>query len=296
MVDIVIVGTIAFDNIKTPFGSVSDALGGSATHASFAASFFAKPGIVGVVGEDFNLIQEFDSRNISTTGLQITKGRTFRWSGYYEYDMHHAHTLETQLNVLKSFSPKLPNDYKNAKNLFLANIDPALQLTVLEQMSPKLVLADTMNYWIEKKRSDLIEVIKKTNIFLLNDGEARELFKTTNLITAGRKILHLGPSAVIIKKGEHGALLLTDSKVFSLPGYPLENVRDPTGAGDSFAGALIGYLSKNSSGEERIRKAVVYGSAVASFNVEDFGLNKLKRITMQDIEARYKEFEAMVRF
>lgn len=296
MVDLVIVGSVAFDSIKTPFGSVTDALGGSATHASFAASFFAKPGIVGVVGEDFNLIHEFDARNISTSGLQLAKGKTFRWSGYYEYDMHHAHTLETQLNVLKSFSPQLPTEYRNAKYLFLANIDPALQLQVLEQMAPDLVLADTMNYWIGKKREQLLDVIKKANIFLLNDSEARELFKVTNLITAGRKILHLGPSAVIIKKGEHGALLMTDSKIFSLPGYPLENVRDPTGAGDSFAGALIGYLSKNGFDEVQLRRAVVYGSAVASFNVEDFGFNKLKKITMQDIVARYKEFEAMVRF
>ena len=296
MTDLVIVGTVAYDNIKTPFGSVTDALGGSATHASFAASFFAKPGIVGVVGEDFTHIDEFTARNISTAGLQRVKGRTFRWSGFYEYDMHHAHTLETQLNVLETFKPQLPPDYKNVKNLFLANIDPDLQLSVLSQMSPRLVLADTMNYWIEKKREQLIEVIKKVNVFLMNDGEARELFGTTNIIAAGRKALHLGPDAVIIKKGEHGALLLTDSKIFSLPGYPLENVRDPTGAGDSFAGGLIGYLSKNGFGEAQLRRAIVHGSAVASFNVEDFGLNKLKRITMHDIEARYKEFEAMVKF
>lgn len=296
MVDVVIVGTVGLDNIKTPFGSVTDALGGSATHASFAASFFSKPGIISVVGEDFRLASEFDARDISTEGLQIAKGKTFRWSGYYEYDMHHAHTLETQLNVLEGFSPVLPDDYKNVKSLFLANIDPELQLDVLEQMKPRLTLADTMNFWIEKKREHLMEVVKNVDIFLLNDGEARELMNTTNLLTAGRKLLALGPSAVIIKKGEHGALLLTDGKIFSLPGYPLENVCDPTGAGDSFAGATIGYLSNNDSDEEKIRKAIVYGSAVASYNVEDFGANKLKKITMHDIEARYKEFESMVKF
>jgi len=296
MVDVVIVGTVGLDNIKTPFGSVTDALGGSATHASFAASFFSKTGIISVVGEDFKLAHEFDARNISTKGLQMAKGRTFRWSGYYEYDMHHAHTMETQLNVLESFSPKLPEDYRHVKNLFLANIDPELQLDVLEQMKPRLTLADTMNFWIEKRREQLIEVIKRVDIFLLNDGEARELMNTTNIVAAGRKLLELGPQAVIIKKGEHGALLLTDSKIFSLPGYPLEIVRDPTGAGDSFAGATIGYLSNNDSDEDIIRKAMVYGSAVASFNVEDFGVNKLKRITMNDIEARFKEFEAMVKF
>ncbi|MBI2075969.1 MAG: sugar kinase [Candidatus Aenigmarchaeota archaeon] len=298
MVDIVIVGSVALDSVKTPFGAVSDALGGAASYAAFAASFFSRPGIVGVVGDDFpeEHIELLRSRDISTAGIKTSNGKTFRWSGYYEYDMNQAHTTETQLNVFENFSPELPEDYKKSKNLFLANIDPALQLTVLSQMNPKLVVADTMNYWIEKKREQLMEVIKKSNVFLLNDSEARELLKTTNLISAGRKMLSLGPDAVIIKKGEDGALLLTDSKIFSLPGYPLENVRDPTGAGDSFAGAFIGYLSKNGFDESSVRKAIVYGSAVASFNVEDFSLNRLKKITMNDIEARYSEFEAMVRF
>lgn len=298
MVDIVIVGSVALDSVKTPFGAVSDALGGAASYSAFAASFFSKPGIVGIVGSDFprEHLELFRSRNISTAGIKISNGKTFRWSGYYEYDMNQAHTTDTQLNVFENFSPELPQDYKSAKNLFLANIDPSLQLSVLEQMTPSLVVADTMNYWIEKKKEQLMEVIKKSNVFLLNDSEARELFKTTNLISAGRKILSIGPSAVIIKKGEHGALLLTDGKIFSLPGYPLENVRDPTGAGDSFAGAFIGYLSKSGFGEGSVRKAIVYGSAVASFNVEDFSLNRLKKIAMNDIEARYKEFESMVRF
>ncbi len=298
MVDVVIVGSVALDTVKTPFGSVSDALGGAASYASFAASFFANPGIVGIVGSDFpkEHLELLRSRNISTDGIEIASGKTFRWNGYYEYDMNHAHTVETQLNVFESFSPKLPADYKAAKNVFLANIDPALQLAVLEQTNHELVMADTMNYWIEKKKEQLMEVIRKTNIFLLNDSEARELFKTTNLITAGRRILGHGPDAVIIKKGEHGALMLTDEKLFCLPAYPLEIVKDPTGAGDSFAGAFIGYLSKNGFDESSVRKAIVYGSAVASFNVEDFSLNRLKKITMKDIEARYREFETIVRF
>ncbi len=296
MVDIVIVGSIAFDTIKTPFGSASEVLGGAATYASMAASFFVKPGIVAVVGEDFNHMDLFRSRNICTAGIKVASGKTFRWSGYYEFDMNHAHTVATHLNVFENFMPHLPAEYKTTRSLFLANIDPDLQLSVLQQMSPNLVVADTMNYWIEKKREQLLEVVKKTNVFLLNDAEARELMKTTNLINAGRKILDLGPDAVIIKKGEHGALLFTDSTVFMLPGYPLENVRDPTGAGDSFAGAFSGYLSKNGISEQHVKRALVYGSAVASFNVEDFGLNKLKKITMNDIETRYKEFEAMMRF
>lgn len=296
MVDIVIVGSIALDTIETPFGSVADTLGGAATYSSIAASFFSHPGIVAVVGEDFNHMDVFHSKGISTTGIEIAKGKTFRWSGYYEFDMNQAHTIETQLNVFENFSPQMPDDYKKVKNLFLANIDPSLQLDVLEQMTPKLVVADTMNYWIKNKREQLLEVIKKSNVFLLNDGEARQLINTTNLITAGKKVLAMGLDAVIIKKGEHGVLLFTDSTTFVLPGYPLENVRDPTGAGDSFAGAFCGYLSKNGFNEEQLRKAIVYGSAVASFNVEDFSLNRLKNITLRDIEARYKEFGEMVRF
>ncbi|MFH0832427.1 MAG: PfkB family carbohydrate kinase [Candidatus Aenigmatarchaeota archaeon] len=296
MVDLVIVGSIALDEIKTPFGHVKDVPGGSATHASLAASFFTTPGIVGIAGEDFQHFDIFHSSNICTKGLRIANGRTFRWSGYYEYDMNQAHTLETQLNVFKDFNPELPNDYKNARYLFLANIDPELQLSVLEQMKKPITVIDTMNYWIEKKREQLLDVIKKSNILLLNDAEARELFKTTNLIAAGKKILNLGLDAVVIKKGEHGALLFTDNELFPLPGYPLENVRDPTGAGDSFAGAFTGYLSKNGLNEENVRKAVVYGSAVASFNVEDFSFYNLKKITLQDIELRYNEFKNLIRF
>lgn len=296
MIDIVIVGSVALDSIKTPFGSVGEVPGGSATHASIAASFFATPGIVGVVGEDFNHFDIFHSRNISTKGLKIVKGKTFRWNGYYEYDMNQAHTVETQLNVFENFSPELPDDYKAAKHVFLANIDPELQLRVLEQMKNPIIVLDTMNYWIEKKREQLMDVIKKSNVFLLNDAEAKQLFKTTNLISAGKKILDLGLDAVVIKKGEHGVLLFTDEEMFLLPGYPLENVRDPTGAGDSFAGAFSGYLSKNDFNEENIRKAVVYGSAVASFNVEDFSFNNLKKITLRDIELRYNKFRNMIRF
>jgi len=296
MVDLVIVGSIALDTIETPFGSVKEVLGGSATHASIAASFFANPGIVGVVGEDFNHHDVFHSRDICTKGIKTEKGKTFRWSGYYEYDMNQAHTVQTQLNVFENFSPQLPDEYKDSKCVFLANIDPDLQLSVLEQMGNPLIIMDTMNYWIERKRDQLLDVIKKSNILLLNDAEARELFETTNLICAGRKGLELGLDAVVIKKGEHGVLLFTGDEMFLLPGYPLENVLDPTGAGDSFAGAFTGYMSRNDLTKENLRKAVVYGSAVASFNVEDFSFNNMNKIKLEDIEKRFREFKNMIKF
>ncbi len=296
MVDIVIVGSVAFDTVETPFGSVKEALGGSATYASLAASFFSKPGIVAVVGNDFNNHNVFHTNNICTKGLKTVEGRTFRWSGYYEYDMNQAHTIQTEENVFKDFLPDIPEEYKNARYVFLGNIGPELQLHVLKQMNNPIAIMDVMNYWIERTRDRLFDVMKKCNILLMNDSEARELFKTTNLITAGQKALKIGLQAVVIKKGEHGVLLFTKDRVFSLPGYPCENLKDPTGAGDSFAGAFTGYLSKNGINEESLRKAVVYGSAVASFNVEDFSFNNLKRITINDIENRYKEFRNLMTF
>ena len=238
----------------------------------------------------------FEKKGISTEGRSIIEGKTFRWSGFYEYDMNHAHTLETQLNVFKKFSPALPESYRKARSVFLGNIGPELQLAVLEQMKPQLVVGDTMNYWIEKEKEKLLEVIKKCTIFLLNEGEARQLFDTTNLVTAGKRILSLGPEAAVIKKGEHGLLLFIKENIFMLPGYPLENVKDPTGAGDGFGGAFTGYLTKNGFDNNNLRKALVYGSAIASFNVEDFGINKLMRITMGDVEQRYSEFEKMIFF
>ncbi len=296
MVDLVVVGSVAFDTIETPFGSVKEALGGSATYASLSARFFAEPGIVAVVGDDFRQHDIFVKNKICTKGLKAVKGSTFRWSGYYEYDMNQAHTVETHLNVFENFLPEIPEEYRDSSYVFLANIDPELQLHVLEQMDKPVVVMDTMNYWIERKRDKLLEVIKKSNIALLNDAEARELFNTTNLITAGKNALELGLDAVVIKKGEHGALLFAKDKLFLLPGYPLENVKDPTGAGDSFAGALSGYISKNGFSYENICRSVVYGSALASFNVEDFSLNNLVRIEMKDIESRFKEFKNMITF
>jgi len=299
MIDVAIVGSVALDTVKTPFGKAKEVLGGAATYASFAASFFSRPGVVAVIGEDFpqEHLDLLESRNIDVKGLK-KEGKTFRWEGYYEYDMNEAKTVKTELNSFENFKPEIPQAYKKSKYVFLANINPELQLNVLEQVSnPELIMLDTMNLWIETKKRQLLEVIKKVNVLLLNDSEARQLFETPNLVKAAAAALKLGPEHVIIKKGEHGALLFTDNSHFSAPGYPLEVIKDPTGCGDSFAGALIGYLAKTGDNSEgNIRKAIIYGSVMASFNAEDFSLNRLKKLSNEDIEVRYKEFEQMRKF
>ncbi len=299
MVDVAIVGSVALDTVRTPFGEVKEVLGGAATYSSYAASFFAKPGIVAVVGNDFpeEHLQLLRSRDIELSGIR-REGKTFRWQGYYEYDMNEAKTVKTELNSFKNFNPQLPESYKNVKYVFLANINPQLQLQVLEQVrKPKLAMLDTMNLWIKSAKPQLLDVIKKVDILLLNDSEARQLFETPSLVKAAASARKLGPKHVIIKKGEHGALYFTDSTHFNAPGYPLETIKDPTGCGDSFAGGLIGYLAKTDDVSERnIRKAIIYGSALASFNAEDFSLNRLKSVTLKDIENRYKEFEDIREF
>ena len=301
MTNLIIVGSVALDTVKTPFGQVKDALGGAATYSSYAASFFSKPGIVGVVGADFpkQHLQLLQQRGVSTEGIEIDKkGKTFRWEGYYEYDMNEAKTVKTELGVFANFKPKLPQSYRDAEYVFLANIDPQLQLEVLEQVtSPKLVLLDTMNYWIANKRQQLLKVVRKVDVLLLNDSEARQLFETPNLVKAAAAALKLGPKFIIIKKGEHGALLFSNGSHFSAPSYPLETIKDPTGCGDSFAGAMIGYLAgKKTSDEKELRKAIIYGSVVASFNAEDFSLERLKKLTMAEVEKRYEEFERIREF
>ena len=299
MNDILIIGTVALDTIETPFGKVKKALGGSATYASFAASFFSKPALISVIGNDFpkEYIELMKKRNIDLNGLKRT-GKTFHWDGFYEYDMNEAKTRKTELNSLEHFKVEVPEKYKKIKYVFLANIDPEQQLETLRQMNnPEFVVLDTMNFWINNKKKSLIDVIKKVDVLLLNDGEARQLFSTINLVNAANQALSLGPNAVIIKKGEHGALLFTKNKHFNAPSYPLENIKDPTGCGDSFGGAFIGYLAKTKDLNERnFRKAIVYGSVVASHNAEDFGLNRLKNLKMSDIEKRYKEFRDMREF
>ena len=292
MSNVLIVGTVATDTIETPFGKVERALGGSATYAAYAASFFTKPSIISIIGEDFpkEHWKDLEKKGINLEGIQKS-GKTFHWEGSYEFDMNEAKTLKTELNSLEGFKPAVPETHKGAEYVFLANIDPDVQESVLNQLTnPKLVLMDTMNLWIEIKKEKVLEVIKRVNILLLNDGEARQLFETVSLVKAAKKALELGPQAVIIKKGEHGSLLFTKDHHFNAPGYPLEEARDPTGCGDTFGGTIIGYLAKTQDDSQKnIRKAIVHASTLASFNAEDFSLNMLKKITQKDIEARYKE-------
>ncbi len=256
-----------------------------------------KPGLAGIMGNDMPVahlktLEKFDTRGVER------KDKTFRWEGSYEYDMNEAKTLKTELNCLAELNPVLPDDYKKAPFLFLGNTDTDVQLKTLEQMEDKpFVVLDTMNFWITSKKEKLLEAISKVNLVVLNEGEARQLFETPNLIKAGRMMLDLGPEYAVIKKGEHGALLFGYNSFFSAPGYPLEQVKDPTGAGDSFAGGLIGYLAKTGDTcEANIRRAVIYGSAVASFCAEDFSLNYLKQVTLKEIEERYHVFEEIRRF
>lgn len=299
MAEVLIIGTVALDTIETPFGRVEKALGGSATYASFAASFFSKPAVISIVGNDFpkEYLELMKKREICLDGIKVA-GKTFHWEGYYEYDMNEAKTRKTELNSLEHFKAEIPEKHRGIKYVFLANIDPEQQLKALTEMNDtELVVLDTMNFWISHKKEALLNVIKKADVLLLNDGEARQLFNTASLVKAAGGALGMGAKAVIIKKGEHGALLFTKNKHFSAPGYPLEAIKDPTGCGDSFGGAFIGYLSKTKDLSERnLRKAVVYGSVVASHNAEGFGLSRLKDLTMEEILERYKAFQDIREF
>jgi sugar/nucleoside kinase (ribokinase family) len=296
----VVVGSIGLDTVETPFGAVQDVLGGAACFSSVAASFFTEVRLVGVTGTDFPEAHTafLQGRGIDLTGVQRADGPTFRWRGYYEYDMNQAHTLATELNVFEHFAPAVPDAYRDTPYVFLANIDPDLQLSVLEQIAgAKFVMADTMNYWINGKRDRVLEVIKRVDAVTLNDAEARQLCETPSLVVAGRKLLDLGPRVVIIKKGEHGALLFTENDYFVAPSFPLEEVRDPTGAGDTFAGGLMGYLAfVDDISDAALRKAVVYGSVLASYTVEDFSLNRLQRLELGEVMVRFAEMRQMTSF
>lgn len=297
---ILVVGSLALDSVKTPFGEVTDVLGGSAIYFSLAASTFTNVQLVGVIGMDFpnEYILLLKKRGIDLKGLQQMIGKTFRWKGEYHYDLNEAITIDTQLNVLEEFSPEIPLQYQNTDFIFLANIDPELQLNVLGQLrSPKLVVADTMNFWIERKKDALLKVLKKIDIVILNDAETRQLTNEPNLINAAKKILSLGPKRVIIKKGEHGSLMISDSKIFSAPAYPLEIIFDPTGAGDTFAGGFMGYLASHENlGEQEMKKAIICGTTVASFTVEDFSINRLINLTKDEIKKRYLQIKEITRF
>ena len=298
---ILVVGSVAIDSIKTPFGRREAALGGSATFFSMAASFFNRVDLVATVGDDFpgSYIDLFRKKGIGTEGLHTASGKTFRWKGWYDYDLNTAHTVYTHLNVFKDFKPEVPADLKKPEYLFLANIDPDLQLDVLKQVSrrPKLVACDSMNYWIQTRRESLMRLLKRVDIFLLNDGEARQLTGEVNLLRAAQAVLSYGPKAVVVKKGEHGVIYFSRTSHFISPAYLLETVRDPTGAGDTFAGGMIGYLSTvEKVDSSSICRGIVYGSILASFTVEDFGVDRLAKISMRDIRRRYEHFKKITRF
>ena len=297
---LVIVGTFNLDTIETPRERRERIVGGSGTYCCLAASFFTTPRIVGVVGEDFpkDTLELFNTRGIDTEGLLVKPGKTFFWEGRYEDDPNKRTTIATEVNILKDFRPQLPDHYRDVDILFLANIDPDLQEDILVQVkSPRLVAMDTMNYWIQTRSESLLNVLEKVDVFFANDEEVRMLTDELNLITAGKRLLEKGPSLVVIKKGEHGALLLSKDFVFVVPAYPSETVVDPTGAGDSFGGGFLGHLDRvDSYVEGGIRRAAVYGSVLASFTIEKFGIDRLKSLSSEEIESRFAEFQKLVTF
>jgi sugar/nucleoside kinase (ribokinase family) len=297
---ILVVGSVALDSVETPFGVREKVLGGSATYFSTSASFFTDVNLVAVVGEDFpeEHSQFLASRNIDLTGLSRVPGNTFHWKGRYGYDLNEAQTLETHLNVFESFRPVIPESYADAEYLILANIDPELQLEVLNQVrNPKVIACDTMNFWISSKPEALKKVISRVDFFIINEGEARQLSGESNLVRAAKAIQGMGVKNLIVKRGEYGVLMFNGKSVFAAPAYPLEEVFDPTGAGDTFAGGFMGYLANTGNlSEEGVRQGVVVGSVMASFNVEAFSLDRLKTLSYQEIEARYRSFKQMTHF
>lgn len=297
---LLVVGSVALDSVETPFGKADDVLGGSATYFSVSASHQTPVQLVGVVGSDYPVekLEPLKARGIDLAGLEYAEGESFRWRGRYRHDLNSAETLETRLGVFSHFRPKLPDQFRTADYVFLANIDPRLQLQVLEQVDkPKLVACDTMNFWIESRRGDLMELLKHVDLITLNDGEARQLTEQSNLVKAARWIIDRGPRTVLIKKGEHGAFMFTRDSVFYAPAYPLESVFDPTGAGDSFAGGFMGYLARtNDLSEANLRRAVIVGSAMGSFVVEAFSISRLLDLTRDDIDRRVADFHRLVSF
>ena len=299
MPPILCVGTVGLDTVETPFGRADEALGGSAAYFAAAASLHSPVQLVSVVGEDFpEEHRQFLAGKADVEGMAVLPGRCFRWSGRYHFDLNQRDTLDTQLNVLAEFNPQLPESYRDAEYVFLANVDPVLQLRVLEQArKPKLVMLDSMNFWITGARDALTEAIRKSDIVMMNEEEVRQYADTTNLLKGAREILALGPETLIIKKGEYGAVLFRGDGYFYCPAYPLEDVKDPTGAGDSFAGGFLGYLA--SAGEvtmAHLRRALVFGSVVASFTVEDFSVKRLASVTADELRRRYREFREFTYF
>jgi sugar/nucleoside kinase (ribokinase family) len=299
---LLVVGSMALDSIKSPFGEVVRVVGGSATYFSLAASYLTSVRLVSVVGRDFpkGTLDMLSARKIDLQGLKVADGVTFHWKGYYEYDLNIAHTVNTDLNVFENFAPVLPASYRESRYVFLGNIDPKLQLDILAQVrEPKIVALDTMNFWIGKSPQLLREVIRSVDIVVINEAEIRELTGEFNLIKAARKLMRMGPERVVIKRGEYGVLHLSDGEIFAAPAYPLETIFDPTGAGDSFAGGFMGYLASRDGAaltEMDYRLATIYGSAIASFTVEAFSTERLQKLTREEIDSRLAAFRALTEF
>jgi len=300
MTRVLVVGSVALDSVETPFGKIEDAIGGSGTFFAASASHLTQVNLVGVVGNDYPLprLEPLRERGVDLSGLVHGDGESFRWRGRYRHDLNSAETIETRLGVFSQFRPRIPEQFRASPYVFLGNIDPRLQHDVLDQVEkPQLVACDTMNFWIESRRNELIDLLGRVNILLVNDGEARQLTEEYNLVRAARWILERGPQHVVIKKGEHGAYMFSHHSVFFAPAYPLEEVFDPTGAGDSFAGGFMGYLARSGRTDEAaMRRAVVYGSTLGSFAVERFSIDRLMEIQRVDITKRLEEFRRLVAF
>jgi sugar/nucleoside kinase (ribokinase family) len=299
-VSLLVVGTVALDSVKTPFGTVENALGGSATYFSASASYFTDVRLVAVIGEDFpkEHITFLKSRNVDVRGLEVQKGKTFRWKGEYGYDLNEAHTLATDLNVLATFKPVIIEEYRSTEVVFLANIDPEIQLDVLRQVKrPRLVACDTMNYWISSKLDALKRTLREVDLLTINEAEIRQLAGESGLVKAARAVQAMGPRTIVVKQGSYGAIMFHGNSVFSAPAYPLESVFDPTGAGDTFAGGFMGYLANTLNfSEANLRQAIVFGSVMASLNVESFSLDRLRSLDYKEIEQRFREFKTLTHF
>ncbi len=297
---LLVVGSVALDTVRTPFGEGTDVLGGSATYFSTAASYFAPVELIAVVGEDFpdTHLKFLKTRGIDLAGLERRPGKTFRWKGEYTHQLNEAQTLDTQLNVFETFRPKIPEAYRSPDLLFLGNIDPELQLDVLQQVKrPKLVACDTMNFWINGKRDALWKTLAHVDVLIINDGEARALGESPNLVQVAKTILARGPKHLIVKRGEYGVLFFNHQQTFGAPAFPLEQVLDPTGAGDTFAGGFMGYLAATGNvSQEAMRQAIVFGSVMASFTVEAFSLDRLRALDYKEIQARFREFKRLTHF
>ncbi len=300
MIKLLVAGTVAYDSIETPFGKVKDVLGGSALHFANSASFFTDVGIVATVGRDFGMdeIEFLKGRNVDMSGIEIDQGKTFRWEGRYGYDLNQAVTLKTELNVIEHFKPKVPEDFRSADFIFLANIDPVLQAHVIDQVKlPKAVVLDTMNFWIENKYNELVDVIRRVDILVINEAELREISKEHSLVKGARKIMMLGPTCIVVKRGEYGVFMMNRDEIFLAPAYPLEDVFDPTGAGDTFAGGFMGYIANMGDiTPDILKQAIIMGSVMASFNVEDFSINRIKALDYQEIRERYSSFRRCLQF